>query len=108
MPWAVFLARSAAVGILLIGVAVTMRRSQSRSTAVQRVTGRGVPGIAVTGVIILASDAVYATSSTLGDLALVAVLSPTHPVVTIVLSRIHGKEDVGFPAALGSWPPCSE
>lgn len=97
-----FLARTAAIGILIFGATISrLCRRGSRVKEVRKFSFRDVPTIAIIGVIILVSDALYATSAAIGELALVAVLSSTHPVITILWSRIHGTERIGVRRRIG-------
>lgn len=93
VPWALLVSRSAAV----VAVVAAVLASRSRP-----VPGRGdLPALVLIGALIVAADAAYATSTTLGDLSTVAVLAAFHPVVTILLARVHTRERLGPLRQLG-------
>lgn len=81
VTWALFVARFTAVAALA-GVTLLARVWPA-------VGWRGVPGIAGIGVLVVAGDAMYATATTVGLLAVVAVLGALHTVVTISWAWIH-------------------
>lgn len=93
VPWALFVARSTAVAAI---AAVTLL-ARSRPG----VGWRGVPGIAGIGVLVVAGDAMYATATTLGLLAVVAVLGALHTVVTISWAWLHLHERLEWFQQLG-------
>lgn len=84
VPWALFVARFTAVAAIA-GVTLLARVRPA-------VGWRGVPGIAGIGALVAAGDAMYATATTLGLLAVVAVLGALHTVVTISWAWIHLQE----------------
>ena len=84
ITWALFVARFSAVMALVIAV----MGSRSRVT-MQR---GDVPLLATIGVLIVASDGMYAIATTLGLLSVVAVVGALHTVVTVALARICLRE----------------
>jgi drug/metabolite transporter (DMT)-like permease len=84
--WALFVARFSAVAALVI--VVMSRRSRS---AVRRAD---LPLLMVMGVLIIASDGMYATATTLGLLSVVAVVGAMHTVVTVALARFCLREQI--------------
>ncbi|MQA17468.1 MAG: EamA family transporter, partial [Pseudonocardiaceae bacterium] len=60
-----------------------------------------VPVLAAIGVLIVGADTMYATATTLASLAVVAVLSALHPVVTMGLARIYLREQITRPQLVG-------
>ena len=84
IPWALFVARLCAV-LALLAVAATGRFS----AAVRR---SDLPLLLAIGVLIVLSDAMYATATTLGLLSIVAVVGALHTVVTIGLARLFLRE----------------
>jgi drug/metabolite transporter (DMT)-like permease len=87
VPWALLVARLAAVTAF---VAATFLRG-----APLAVRAAQLPAIASIGVLIVAADSMYAISSTVGLLGVVAVLSSIYPVVTVALARVCLRERVG-------------
>jgi len=79
LPWALLVARLTAVTALVAAALVTRSRV---------VTGLSdIPILAAIGILIVGADAMYAAATTVGSLAVVAVLSALHPLVTIGLAR---------------------
>lgn len=84
VPWALFTARLVAVaGFAAVALLARVRPAVGWSA---------VPGIAGIGVLVVAGDAMYATATTLGLLAVVAVLGALHTVVTIGWAWVHSHE----------------
>lgn len=81
VPWALFIARFAAVAAVALVTLLARARPAIRWTE--------VPSVAGIGVLIVAGDAMYATASTVGLLGVVAVLAALHTVVTIAWAWIH-------------------
>lgn len=80
VPWALFVARLSAVAAIVVVVVVGRYRVAS---------GRAhLPLLLAIGVLIVVSDAMYATATTLGLLGIVAVIGALHTVVTIALARV--------------------
>jgi drug/metabolite transporter (DMT)-like permease len=86
IPWALFVARISAVTALVIAVMA----SRSRPT----VNRTDLPLLMVMGVLIIASDGMYAMATTLGLLSVVAVVGALHTVVTVALARICLREQL--------------
>ena len=80
---------SAWVHVRLRGAAARLRSGRPASPALlaERVTGRDVAGILVTGVLAAGANLAFAVSTTAGALSTVAVLAALYPVVTVVLAR---------------------
>lgn len=81
IPWALFVARFAAVTAIAAIALLTRPRPAIRRT--------DIPSVAGIGVLIVAGDAMYATATTVGLLGIVAVLAALHTVVTIAWAWIH-------------------
>lgn len=81
VPWALLIARLAAVTMFIAASAV--RRAP---LAVRRA---GVPGIALIGALIVTADTLYAIASTKGLLSVVVVLSSLYPLATMGLARVY-------------------
>ncbi len=79
LPWALLVARLTAVTALVAAALVT------RSRVVAGLSD--LPILAAIGILIVGADAMYAAATTVGSLAVVAVLSALHPLVTIGLAR---------------------
>lgn len=79
ISWALFVARLSAVTALIVIAVVGRLRF-----AVRRAD---MPPLFLIGVLIVLSDAMYATATTLGLLSIVAVVGGLHTVVTIGLAR---------------------
>ncbi len=79
VPWLLLLARSAAVPVLLVAVAVTR--------GFVRPDRRGAGAIAVVGVLDLGATALYAVAQTKGLLSIVPVIASLYPVTTVLLAR---------------------
>jgi drug/metabolite transporter (DMT)-like permease len=93
IPWALFVARSSAVAALVIVVMASRSRLSMK---------RGdVPLLATIGVLIVASDGMYAMATTLGLLSVVAVTGALHTVVTVALARICLREHLAGIQRLG-------
>lgn len=93
IPWALFVARFSAVLALFVFAS---------SGRFRLVPGRAdLPLLLAIGVLIAASDAMYATATTLGLLGIVAVLGALHTVVTIGLARVILKERIARWQQLG-------
>lgn len=71
--------RLTSVGCLVVGALVLRRRP--------KVSRTDLPGLAVIGLLDLAANAAYASSTTGGSLSLVAVLASLYPAVTVLLAR---------------------
>jgi drug/metabolite transporter (DMT)-like permease len=93
IPWALFVARFSAVAALVIVVMAGRSRP-----AVKRVD---LPLLMLMGVLIVASDGMYATATTLGLLSVVAVVGALHTVVTVALARIYLHEQIAGIQRLG-------
>jgi drug/metabolite transporter (DMT)-like permease len=93
IPWALFVARFSAVAALVIVVMAGRSRP-----AVKRVD---LPLLMLMGVLIVASDGMYATATTLGLLSVVAVVGALHTVVTVALARICLHEQIAGIQRLG-------
>ena len=97
IPWALVTAKVTAVALFaafaLAARGVSLRPSE-------------FPVLALTGLLIVAADSMYAGASTEGLLSVVAVLSSLYPVVTIALARVvlgerlSGPQQVGVAAVL--------
>lgn len=84
IPWALFIARlSAVLALVVIAVGGRFRFLVRRSD---------LPPLLLVGVLIVLSDAMYATATTLGLLSIVAVVGALHTVVTIGLARVLLRE----------------
>lgn len=93
IPWALFVARFSAVLALFVFAS---------SGRFRLVPGRAdLPLLLAVGVLIAASDAMYATATTVGLLGIVAVLGALHTVVTIGLARVILKERIARWQQLG-------
>jgi drug/metabolite transporter (DMT)-like permease len=86
IPWALFVARLSAVFALLV-VALAGRSN----IAVKRAD---MPLLLAIGALIVVSDAMYATATTVGLLGIVAVVGALHTVVTIGLAGIFLRERI--------------
>lgn len=93
LPWGLLVARLTAVTALSGATALTRPRLATRLT--------DVPVLAAIGVLIVGADTMYATATTLASLAVVAVLSALHPVVTMGLARIYLREQITRPQLVG-------
>jgi drug/metabolite transporter (DMT)-like permease len=93
IPWALFVARFSAVAALV----VVVMASRSRP-AVKRAD---LPWLVGMGVLIIASDGMYAMATTRGLLSVVAVVSALHTVVTVALARICLREQIAGIQRLG-------
>jgi drug/metabolite transporter (DMT)-like permease len=87
VPWALLVARLTAVTVFVGAMLLT------RSPLAVR--GARLPAIASIGVLIVVADSMYAISSTLGLLGVIAVLSSLYPLVTVALARVCLRERVG-------------
>lgn len=86
IPWALFVARlSAVLALLAFALSGRFRFAPGRDD---------LPLLLLIGVLIVASDALYATATTIGLLGIVAVLGALHTVVTIGLARIFLRERI--------------
>jgi drug/metabolite transporter (DMT)-like permease len=86
IPWALFVARLSAVLALLVF---------ALSGRFRLVAGRAdLPLLLLIGVLIVASDAMYAIATTIGLLGIVAVVGALHTVVTIGLARVFLRERI--------------
>lgn len=84
IPWALFVARLSAVAAIGVVMIIGRRRVT---------TGRAeLPLLLAIGVMVAASDAMYATATTLGLLGIVAVIGALHTVVTIALAHVFLRE----------------
>jgi len=98
VPWALLLARSASVVLLL---AVTLAASAPRS-----VPRADAPGVVTVGLLDLTANGLFALASTKGLLSVVGVCGSLYPVTTIVLARlvlgerVRRVQEVGIAAAL--------
>ena len=93
IPWALFVARSSAVLLLLVfAFSGHFRLALARAD---------VPLLLLIGVLIVAADAMYATATTLGLLGIVAVVGALHTVVTIGLARVFLRERIARWQELG-------
>ncbi len=79
VPWLLLLARSAAVPVLLVAVAV--------SRGFVKPDRRGLGAIGIVGVLDLAATALYAVALTQGLLSIVPVIASLYPVTTVLLAR---------------------
>jgi drug/metabolite transporter (DMT)-like permease len=86
VPWALLVARLTAVTAFV--AAMLLRRTPLA------VRGAQLPVIASIGVLIVVADSMYAISSTMGLLSVVAVLSSLYPVVTVALARVYLRERI--------------
>ncbi|MCH1866891.1 EamA family transporter [Nocardioides sp. CFH 31398] len=91
VPWALLLARLAAITLIGLGVVVASRVASEPAVPLVR---RDVARLLALGLVVVVGDGAYALSSTYGALVLVAVLAATHPVVTILWARFAGGERV--------------
>jgi drug/metabolite transporter (DMT)-like permease len=80
IPWALFVARFSAVAALMIVVLASRSRPAVKSADLAL--------LAAMGVLIVASDGMYAMATTLGLISVVAVVGALHTVVTVALARI--------------------
>jgi drug/metabolite transporter (DMT)-like permease len=98
VPWALLMARLAAVTAFTVVFLVTRARLGVRPVE--------IPVLVLIGTLIIAADSLYAVASTEGLLSVVAVLSSLYPVVTIALARFYlnerlqGHQQVGAAASL--------
>jgi len=86
VPWALLVARLTAVTAFV--AAMLLRRAPLAVRSVQ------LTSIASIGALIVGADSMYAISSTLSLLSVVAVLSSLYPVVTVVLARVYLRERI--------------
>jgi drug/metabolite transporter (DMT)-like permease len=86
VPWALLVARLTAVSAFV--AAMLLRRAPLAVRGVQ------IASIASIGALIVGADSMYAISSTLGLLSVVAVLSSLYPIVTVVLARVYLRERI--------------
>lgn len=91
VPWALALARVAAICLVGLGVLVSARLAAEPAVPLTR---SDVGRLLALGLVVVVGDGAYALSSTYGALVLVAVLAATHPVVTILWARFAGGERV--------------
>lgn len=91
VPWALALARLAAISLIGLGVVVASRLATVPAVALRRVD---VVRLLALGLVVVVGDGAYALSSTYGALVLVAVLAATHPVVTVLWARFAGGERI--------------
>ena len=87
VPWALFVARLTAVGVLAAALVFTRSRIVLRSG--------DLPVTSLIGLLILGADVMYATATGIGLLGVVAVLGALHTVVTIFLARVFLNERIG-------------
>jgi drug/metabolite transporter (DMT)-like permease len=79
VPWLLLLARSIAVPVLLVAVAL--------SRGFVRPDARGAGAIALVGVLDLGATALFAIAQTQGLLSIVPVIASLYPVTTVLLAR---------------------
>jgi len=91
VPWALLLARLAAITLIGAGVLIASRLASEPAVPLTR---DDVGRLLALGLVVVVGDGAYALSSTYGALVLVAVLAATHPVVTILWARFAGGERV--------------
>ena len=97
-PWAVFTSRLSLV--LLTAAVVVVRRLPA---AVPR---RGLPAVALPGLLLLVGTVAYGVATTQGLVSVVAVLATLAPVVTVALAvvvlgeRLAARQQVGVATAL--------
>lgn len=91
VPWALLLARLAAITLIGLGVVVASRLASAPAVSLTR---SDVGRLLALGLVVVVGDGAYALSSTYGALVLVAVLAATHPVVTILWARFAGGERI--------------
>ena len=84
VPWALLMARSAAVAAFTAAFLLARTRLGVRSA--------DLPVLVLIGVLIIAADSMYAVATTEDLLSVVAVLSSLYPVVTIALARYYLRE----------------
>jgi drug/metabolite transporter (DMT)-like permease len=83
VPWALLTARLTSV--IAIGAVTLVRFARPDRLQVRT---RDLPVMALTGLLVVAADGMYATATTLGLLGVAAVLGSLHTIVTIGLARI--------------------
>jgi drug/metabolite transporter (DMT)-like permease len=93
IPWALFVARFSAVAALVIAVMASRSRPAVKRT--------DLPWLVGMGVLIIASDGMYAMATTLGLLSVVAVVGALHTVVTVALARVCLREQIAGIQRLG-------
>jgi drug/metabolite transporter (DMT)-like permease len=93
IPWALAIARLAAVAAFAIAFLITRPPLAPR---------RELPVLTLIGLLIVGADAMYAVASTKDLLSVVAVLSSLYPVVTIALARFYLGERLSGPQKLGA------
>lgn len=86
VPWALLTARLTAVTAFV--AAMLIRRAPLAVRSAQ------LPAVASIGVLVVGADSMYAISSTLSLLSVVAVLSSLYPVVTVALARVYLRERI--------------
>lgn len=86
--WALFAARLTSLVVIATAAMLMMSLGRSRLG----LTKAEVPVLAMIGLLVVSADAMYAVASTLGLLSVVGVLSALHPVVTVLLARLHLRE----------------
>jgi drug/metabolite transporter (DMT)-like permease len=94
VPWALLMARGAAVAAFTSAFLLTRPRLGVRSVE--------LPVLILIGLLIIAADSMYAVASTEGLLSVVAVLSSLYPVVTILLARYYLQERLQRHQQLGA------
>jgi drug/metabolite transporter (DMT)-like permease len=87
VPWALLVARLTAVTAFVGAMLLTRYLLAVRGTQ--------LPAIAAVGALMVVADSMYANSSTLDLLGVVAVLSSLYPVVTVALARLYLRERIG-------------
>lgn len=84
--------RTASVVCVGLLCAVIYRTRRRRRTALRRATQRAWLAVIAAGALDVSANLAFAHSSTLGALALVAVLGSLYPAVTVLLARVvHGE-----------------
>lgn len=78
--WAVFDARLASMGVILVYFAASRRRFD--------LTGRDVPVLACVGLLLTVSNILFTVATTLGYLSIVSILGSLSPMVTTVYAQI--------------------
>jgi drug/metabolite transporter (DMT)-like permease len=98
--WALLLSRVAGTPILVVLAVITVRRGG------RMVRGRDLAVVGVVGLLDLAANVLYNTSTTIGELSTVAVASSLYPVTTVLLAsavlgeRVRGVQRTGVVIAL--------
>lgn len=92
-PWAVLTSR---VSLLVVLVSLAVRLG-----ALKHARARGLPLLAVPGLLLFTGTLAYAAATREGDLSVVSVLSSLFPVVTVALALALDRERLSGPQALG-------